>query len=165
MLISNSAQFISVVNTRLQVALSGIMQRLLEELQLIIDEDIYSYPSPNGAWHGRTGQFRESWGYDVPYYDSNMLMSVLSNQGFAFTWNTERDTVSHGNFSDPLTVQAMNEVLNDKCGSGMNFPIHNTHYWDNYLRFLSVNFERIALEECHRAGLPVENSPFGYNVG
>ena len=164
MLISNSAQFMSVVNESLHMALSGIMQRLLEELQAIMDEDIYSYVS-DGAWHGRTREFRESWNYDAPYYDSNMLMSVLSNQNFGFTWNHERDTVSHGNFDSPLAVQAMNEVLNDKCGSGMNFPIHNTHYWDNYLRFLSVNFERIALEECRRAGLPVENSPFGYNVG
>ena len=164
MLISNSAQFVSAVNARLEVALNGIMQRLLIELQATMDEDIYSYVS-EGSWHGRTNQFRESWDYDVPYYDSDMLMSVLSNNGFNFTWNNDRDTVSHGNFSSPLTVQAMNEVLNDKCGNGMNFPVNNTYYWDNYLRFLDTNFDAIAIQECHKAGLNLEYSPFSYKLG
>lgn len=161
MLISNSAQFMAEMNVKLAQLVENVMQRLLIELGNIIDENIYNYPS-KGSWHGRTGEFKDSWDYSVPTYEFGMITSILSNSNFKFTWDNHRDTLSHGNFWNPLTTQAMDEILNDSCGGGMNFPIRNTYYWDKFESFLNVNFENIVMQESQKLGFPLEQGQIGY---
>src|SRR5574344_156405 len=111
MLISNSAQFMTVMNAKVTELIERVMNRIWVELGNIIEEKIYSrdYPYTDG-WNGRTGEFKDSWNYDTPHYDMGMIMSTLRNDNFNFTWNSDRDEWAHGNGLSPLTVQALDEI-------------------------------------------------------
>ena len=163
MLISNSAQFMTVMNAKVTELIERVMNRIWVELGNIIEERIYSRDYPyTDNWHGRTNQFKDSWNYDTPHYDMGMIMSTLRNDNFNFKWNSDRDEWAHGNGLSPLTVQALDEILNDKCGGGMNFPVRNTYYWDEFERYLSINFDRIVMEEGRAIGLPLTYGQISY---
>ena len=71
MLIKNPIEFQMVMNNKLNSVLEVVMQKLLFKLQDIIEENVYSYPNPNGDWDGRTYAFKNSWTYSVPEWIGN----------------------------------------------------------------------------------------------
>ena len=164
MLISNSAQFMTVMNAKVTELIERVMNRIWIELGNIIEEKIYSRDYPyTDNWHGRTNEFKDSWNYDTPHYDMGMIMSTLRNDNFSFTWNSNRDEWSHGNSWNPLTVQALDEILNDRQGGeNFGFPALQSHYWDEFQRYLSINFDRIVMEEGRAIGLPLTYGQISY---
>lgn len=158
MLINNSIEFQAIINMKMSVVLSNVMEKLLFELGNIIDEEVYSYES-DGAWDGRTMEFKNSWTTSMPTLMDGWWTSTLDNQGFNFTHNTERDSWAHGNGWSALTVNQLNEIIDNRSGgSNFGFPSLKRPYWKKFLTFCDTSLESIFQQECVKQGLPLEYS-------
>lgn len=148
-----------VMNSKLPLMLDGLMTRILIELGNIIDEEVYSYPL-NGAWQNRTGEFKESWDYSIPSMINGWHESKLSQDGFDhYTPNNNRGEWSHGNgWSSIFNKDILNEIINNGLDdSNFNFPaIEARPFWDVFIQWLTLNFDRLAKEEMTKQGIPVE---------
>lgn len=157
MLINNSAELNAILNIKIPKALDNTMQRLVLGLQQTIDEEVYSYPYPMGEWHGRTGQFGESWTSDIPQrIASDWWESKISNSNYKFSWNSDRDEWGHGNGYSPLTNDELDEIINERDGgSNFGFPALQRDYWGKYRNWLDENLDKIFKEECIKLGIPL----------
>ena len=161
--ISSLAELYTNVNARLESALRDTMRDLLKELQDIIMREVYSYPISGENWDNRTYEFLESWNTSEPIIVGNMVQSVLSQDGFNFTWNSERDMWSHGNgWSQPL-VNYLDDIINGGLSeSNFNFPaIEERPYWDMFKIYVAENINMIFYKNCQKNGLPLIK--LGYN--
>ena len=153
------------MNAKLPLVLDAVMQKLLFKLQDIIDENVYSYPNPNGAWDGRTGKFKESWDNSVAEMVGGWWESKIDNQDFNFEWNNERDKYSHGNMEKPLeSNDDFNEIIdNRRGGSNFGFPALKRPYWDEFLTWVDVSLDSVFKAECLKQGLPIEYATVFYD--
>ena len=155
-MINNAIELQAKLNIEISIVLGRVMDRLLLELGNIIDEEVYSYES-DGQWDGRTFEFKNSWTTSVPTMMGGWIESILDNQNYNFTWNSQRDKWSHGNFWDDLTVNELNEIIdNRQGGSNFGFPSLKRPYWNRFLLFCDTSLERIFKEEMIKQGLPIE---------
>ena len=161
--ISSLAELYTNVNARLESALRDTMKELLKELQDIIMREVYSRPISGENWDNRTYEFLESWNTSEPIMVGDMVQSVLSQDGFNFTWNGERGMWSHGNgWSQPL-VNYLDDIINNGLSeSNFNFPaIEERPYWDMFKIYVEENVNMIFYKNCKKYGLPIMK--IGYN--
>lgn len=157
-LVSSYAELYSNVNAKLEIAIRETSKDLLKELQNIIIREVYSRPSPTGDnWNGRTYEFLESWNRSEPILVGNMVSAIISQDGFDFNWHNERDKWSHGNGWEELSVNALDEIINDGLReSNFNFPaIEARPYFDMFKIYVAENIDRIFMSKCAVLGLPL----------
>jgi len=151
------AQFQILVNAKIEQALRKTMEILLVKLKEIIMEEVYSYNSSNENWNNRTYEFLNSWNTSEPVFIGNVLSSVLSQDGFEFSWNDQRDMWSHGNGLYPLFTEFLDDIINDGLGeSNFNFPaIEPRPYWTRFEAYCDLNVLSIFATQCALVGLPL----------
>ena len=160
---STIAELEASINLRMELALRNTMQILLQKLKEIILEEVYSYPSPNGAWDNRTGQFLDSWIAQEPYFIDGWYQEI-SQDGFDFLYNGNSGMWSHGspysNTGGALSAQALDDIINDGLSdSNFNFPaIDARPFFDMWKIYVTTSIESIFKTECVKAKLPVTSS-------
>lgn len=153
MVVSNSAQFQQLLNAQLAVALENTMEQLLIRLGEIIEEEVYSYQS-DGEWDNRTGEFKKSWSASIPTMVSGWMQSTISNDTFAFTWDS--DNWSHGNMWQSLTAIEMDNVINNRSGgSNFGFPALVRPFWSQFIMEANQTIHLIFAQECKKIGLNI----------
>lgn len=159
---STIAELEASINLRMELALRNTMQILLQKLKEIILDEVYSYPSPNGAWNNRTGQFLDSWIAQEPYFIDGWYQEI-SQDGFNFEYNGNSGMWSHGspwsNTGGALSAQALDDIINDGLGdSNFNFPaIEARPYWDIFQKEVTSGLlEKVFYEELTKVGLPIQ---------
>lgn len=163
--VSSYLELYTNVNAKLEKAINETARILLKELQDIIIRDVYSRPSPTGEnWNGRTQQFLESWNKSESALVGNMVQSVISQDGFNFTWNNERDKWSHGNGWGAIDTALLDGIINDGLDeSNFNFPaIEARPYWDNFKQYVAENVDKIFMEQCIKFKLPVVKAGYKF---
>ena len=163
MVINNPIEFQMVMNTKLVKVTDGIAKRLLEELQNIIDENVYSYQL-TGDWDNRTYEFKNSWTTSVPEWIGGWCEAQIDNKNFDFTWENSRNAWSHGNqFSPVESNDDFNEIIdNRQGGSNFGFPALKRPYWDAWLIWIDMNFDNVVREQCLKNDIPVEMASVFY---
>ena len=160
---STLAELEASINLKMEMALRNTMQILLQKLKEIILDEVYSYPSPNGAWSNRTGQFLDSWIAQEPYFIDGWYQEI-SQDGFNFLYNGERGMWSHGspysNTGGALSAKALDDIINDGLSdSNFNFPaIDSRPFWDTWEIYVNMSIESTFLQEAIKVGLPVTTS-------
>lgn len=155
MLVSNSSQFLMVVNSACEKALMNTMDKLLDKLLEIIDKNVYSYQS-TGEWNGRTGEFRKSWDKTKMEIIGQYMTSEISNENGKFTWHKERNRWSHGNWMFPLDelgemAENINIIIDHrKGGENFNFPALQRPFWDEFYKWASINVSTIYQSELQK---------------
>lgn len=156
--ISSFSQLYTEINGKLEFAIDRTINILLKELQQIITRDVYSRPSPSGEnWHGRTYEFLESWNASQPMIVGNVVQSIISQDGYDFSWNNQRDEWSHGNGWQELAINSLDEIINNGLSdSNFNFPaIEARPYWDDFRIYCEENIDKIFMTQCKMLGLPL----------
>lgn len=158
MLINNQVELQMVMNSKLTLVMNEVMKTLLMKLQDIIEENVYSYPNPNGEWDNRTYQFKNSWTYSVPQWMGNYCESQIDNDDFEFKWVNDKNMWSHGNSFKPVeSNDDFNEIIdNRQGGSNFGFPSLQRHYWFEFLMEVDTSLESIFQAECIKQRLPIE---------
>lgn len=157
---NNWTQMQVEINAKMEIALRKTVERLLQKLKDIILEEVYSYPSPNGAWDNRTYQFLDSWTAQEPYFVSGWYQEISQN-GFDFLFNDDNGMWSHGSpSSGALSAQELDDIINDGLSeSNFNFPaIEARPYWDMFQIYVDTEIYNIFRQECVSVGLPIESS-------
>ena len=155
--INSFAELYTNVNAKMELAVRDTIQDLLKELQDIIIREVYSYPISGENWDNRTYEFLESWNASEPIVLGNIVQAVISQDGFNFTWNGDRNMWSHGNgWSQPL-VKYFDDIINGGLDeSNFNFPaIEARPYWDLFKVYVSENLNLIFYKNCQKHGLPL----------
>ena len=163
-LINNLIEFYVQANMVLAKVTDGIAKELLKALQDIIDENVYSYQL-TGDWDNRTYEFKNSWTTSVPEWIGGWCESQIDNQSFDFTWSSERNAWSHGNNHKPIeSNDDFNEIIdNRQGGSNFGFPALKRPYYDEWLQYIDLNFDRIVKEQCIANDFPVEMATVFYD--
>lgn len=158
MVINNAVELMSILSKLIPQAMDNAMQRLVTGLKQVIDEEVYSYPYPNGDWFGRTGEFGKSWESTVPQMVAkDWWESRVTNEDYKFSWNNDDGEWAHGNGWSPLTNTELDEIINQRNGgSNFGFPSLQRDYWGSWKTWLDQNFEKIFAEEFNKAGIPIE---------
>ena len=163
MVINNPIEFQTVMSIKMPLVTDGIAKRLLEELQNIIDENVYSYQL-TGDWDNRTYEFKNSWTTSVPEWIGGWCEAQIDNQNFDFTWENSRNAWSHGNqFSPVESNDDFNEIIdNRQGGSNFGFPALKRPYWNEWLMWIDMNFDNVVREQCLKNDIPIEMASVFY---
>lgn len=156
MLITNSSQFLVVMNKACEIALMNTMDKLLDKLLEIIDRQVYSYQS-DGTWDGRTYEFRDSWDNTKMEIIGQYMTSELSNENGHFAWNNVKDEWAHGNGSRPLGMNgdsmamSINKIIDNRNGgSNFGFPSLKRPFWHEFEMWASINVPTIYQRELQK---------------
>ncbi len=123
----------------------NVAQILTEKLKEFIEDDVYSYPE---TWGGRTGDFKDSWVYSEPTIINGFIESIISEDLAMIPFDGEW---SHGsNYGTIFEEYNLAEIINNGLTtSNFNFPpIQQRPFWDDWVKWATVNFDRLFIEEC-----------------
>ena len=160
MVFKSDEQLELYVGLKLKNALHNTLNVLLNELQNIIETTVYSY-SLNGEWQNRTGQFKESWSVQQPYYVDGWY-NTISQDGFNYIYNGTSGQWSHGSpYSTPsgaLNINSLNDIINDGLTeSNFGFPaIESRQFWNTFERYVNENLHNVFFMECLKLGIPIQ---------
>ena len=156
LLITNSSQFVMIMNSACEKALDNTMDKLLDKLLEIIDRDVYSYKS-DGDWNGRTYEFRDSWDTTKTQIIGQYMTSELSNENGHFAWNNIRNEWAHGNGKSPLGMSgdsiamSINKIIDNRNGgSNFGFPSLKRPFWNEFEKWCMVNVDEIFKNELQK---------------
>lgn len=149
------AQLEAMVNASLVIALDKTMDRLLIELQNIIEKTVYDWESPSSIpWSiNRTGQFLDSWQVVSSQIVGLMVQSEI-NQAI---------DVMKQFFIGDKEVHEDRENLAEIINSGVGYNFGQAEgverdFWNQFETYVETNLFRIFKEECMSVGLPITTS-------
>lgn len=160
----NLAQLEALINTQLMVALDNTMDRLLIELQNIIESEVYGWESPSeypwsmdslgrgniGITSGqRTGEFLESW-----QTHKSKLLGLMAEAEISQAIDVMNQIFSGGHMVHE-DRENLAGIINS--GSGYNFGqcYVARPYWDKFIIYVTLNLSNIFESECIKLGLPI----------
>lgn len=157
--INSFAELFNITNAKLELVVRDTIQDLLKELQNIIIREVYSYPISGENWDNRTYEFLESWNASEPMLVGNLVQAVISQDGFNFTWVSDRGMWSHGNGLNSIFTEFLDDIINDGLDeSNFNFPaIDARPYWSMFKIFVAENVNLLFIKNCQKHGLPLMN--------
>lgn len=157
-------QYEAFVGARLSLALDNTLDRLLIELQNIIESTVYGWKSPNSRPWGadmvgdvgltsghRTGQFYESWQANKSIIVGNMVVGEI-NQAIDVMQEMMLGGVLVHEDADNLAG-----IINS--GVGYNFGQAegvSRDYWNQWMTFVVANLDGILMEECAKLGVELQ---------
>ena len=152
MRINSDEQLQSILGMAMAEALDNTTQRLLEELNRIIDQNVYSYEE---TWGGRTGQFKDSWSKDVSQIVGNIVQNKIYQDYGVMKYDGEW---SHGNPWSQLEPNGLNDIIeNGLTESNFGFPaIQARPFWSTFENYVDANLDRIWVTECKKLGLDIK---------
>ena len=143
------------IEAKMDVALDNTLERLLQELQLIIDRTVYGWQSPSSSPWGwgetggnRTHEFYESWQRTKPQLLGNLLQGEIYQAVELMTYN----------FKGGHPIHEDRENLADiiETGQGYNFGQAEgigREFWSEFEMYCNLNLHNIFLQECGKVGL------------
>lgn len=166
MVFNNLIQYNTYVNEKLSIALDNTMDRLLIELQNIIEKEVYGWISPSefpwsmdslgrgdvGVRTGqRTGQFLDSWESKKSVMIGNILQGEISQA---------IDIMQQFFNDDNIEVHKDRDNLANiiSSGKGYNFGqcFEPRDFWSEFKSYVTLNLFNIFEQECLALGLPMQ---------
>lgn len=144
MIITTYTQLENILNGKCQEALDRTVDRLMAELEHLIQVDVYDVPSVwDSVYNLRTGQFKDSWeNTKAQIHDSIVEAEIFQN-------------VSAMQRVDepPIHVdkEGLAEIINN--GVGYNFGQMEGNirpFWNDFIQYCEREFENIFQEELKK---------------
>ena len=152
---STMAELEASINSRMSIALDNTLERLLQELQLIVDRVVYGWRSPSMSPWGwgkdggnRTHEFYDSWQRTKPQLMGNLIQGEIYQAVELMTY-----TISGGRYVHQDREDLANII---ETGKGYNFGQAEgvgRKFWSEFEQFVMLNLERIWLQESAKVGL------------
>lgn len=154
-MVGNAIELQALFNAKLMVALDNTMERLLKELQNLIQIEVYGWKSPSfNPWSvNRTGQFLDSWQTVKPVMLGSLIQGEI-NQAIEVM-----EQFMIGNDMVHEDRDNLAEILN--TGDGYNFGMSDgipKPYWDKFMDVVNNSLEIFFYEECIQVGLPIQRA-------
>lgn len=154
-MVGNAIELQALFNAKLMVALDKTMERLLIELQNLIQSEVYGWESSSfNPWSiNRTGQFLDSWQTVKPVMLGSLIQGEI-NQAIE-----KMEQFMIGNEMVHEDRDNLAEILN--TGDGYNFGMSNgipKPYFDKWIQYVNENLETIFMEECIQVKLPIQRA-------
>lgn len=163
---NNYIQFEAFVGARLSLALDNTLDRLLIELQNIIESTVYGTISPSARPWGvdsdgtvgltsgnRTGQFYDSWQSSKSVVLGNLIEGEISQAMDVMQQFMVGGRMVHEDGSNLANII--------ESGLGYNFGQMEgigREFWSEFTTFCLTNLENIFVQECAKVGLPLQRS-------
>jgi len=157
---STIAELEASINLRMEIALDNTLERLLQELQLIIDRVVYGWQSPSSNPWGwgenggnRTHEFYESWQRTKPIMLGNLLEGEIYQAIELMNFTKMNGGYAHEDAENLANIIETGDGYNFGQAEGMG-----REFWNEFEQFCVVNIESIFKSECIKVGLPVTSS-------
>lgn len=152
---NNWIQMQADIEAKMSIALDNTLERLLQELQLIVDRVVYGWQSPSMSPWGwgedggnRTHEFYDSWQRTKPQLMGNLIQGEIYQAVELMTY-----AISGGGYVHQDREDLANII---ETGQGYNFGQAEgvpREFWSEFEQFVMLNLERIWLQECALVGL------------
>ena len=144
MIITTYTQLENILNGKCQEALDRTVDRLMAELERLIQADVYDVPSAwDSVYNLRTGQFKDSWENTKAQIHDNIVEAEIF----------QNVSVMQRIDEPPIHVdkEALAEIINS--GVGYNFGQMEGKarpFWNDFIQYCEREFENIFQEELKK---------------
>ena len=141
MIITTYTQLENILNGKCQEALDRTVDRLMAELERLIQVDVYDVPSAwDSVYNLRTGQFKDSWENTKAQIHDNIVEAEIF----------QNVSVMQRIDEPPIHVdkEGLDEIINS--GVGYNFGQMEGKarpFWNDFIQYCEREFENIFQEE------------------
>lgn len=152
---NNWIQMQADIEAKMSVALDNTLERLLQELQLIVDRVVYGWQSPSirpWGWGkdggNRTHEFYDSWQRTKPQLMGNLIQGEIYQAVELMTYAISGGGYVHQDREDLANIIETGQGYNFGQAEGVG-----REFWSEFEQFVMLNLERIWLQECALVGL------------
>ena len=144
MIITTHTQLENILNGKCQEALDRTVDRLMAELERLIQVDVYDVPSVwDSVYNLRTGQFKDSWENTKAQIHDNIVEAEIF----------QNVSVMQRIDEPPIHVdkEGLAEIINS--GVGYNFGQMEGKarpFWNDFIQYCEREFENIFQEELKK---------------
>ena len=144
MIITTYTQLENILNGKCQEALDRTVDRLMAELERLIQVDVYDVPSVwDSVYNLRTGQFKDSWENTKAQIHDNIVEAEIF----------QNVSVMQRIDEPPIHVdkEGLGEIINS--GVGYNFGQMEGKarpFWNDFIQYCEREFENIFQEELKK---------------
>ena len=144
MIITTYTQLENILNGKCQEALDKTVDRLMTELERLIQVDVYDVPSAwDSVYNLRTGQFKDSWENTKAQIHDNIVEAEIF----------QNVSVMQRIDEPPIHVdkEGLAEIINS--GVGYNFGQMEGKarpFWNDFIQYCEREFENIFQEELKK---------------
>jgi hypothetical protein len=144
MIITTYTQLENILNEKCQEALDRTVDRLMTELERLIQVDVYDVPSAwDSVYNLRTGQFKDSWENTKAQIHDNIVEAEIF----------QNVSVMQRIDEPPIHVdkEGLTEIINS--GVGYNFGQMEGKarpFWNDFIQYCEREFENIFQEELKK---------------
>lgn len=144
MIITTYTQLENILNGKCQEALDRTVDRLMAELERLIQVDVYDVPSVwDSVYNLRTGQFKDSWENTKAQIHDNIVEAEIF----------QNVSVMQRIDEPPIHVdkEELAEIINS--GVGYNFGQmegKERPFWNDFIQYCEREFENIFQEELKK---------------
>lgn len=141
MIITTYSQLENIINGKCQVALDKTMSRLLDELEGLIQTDVYDVPSIwDSVYDLRTGQFKDSWEKTKAQIHDNMVEAEIFQN------------ISAMQRIDDPPIHVDGDKLAGIINSGIGYNFgqmegRSRPFWNHFIQYCEREFGNIFQEE------------------
>lgn len=148
------------IELKLSEALDNTLERLLNQLQLIIDEVVYGWQSPStNPWGwgenggNRTHEFYESWQKSKPIVLDNLIQGEIYQAVEMMVYGISGGQYVHQDREDLANIIETGDGYNFGQAEGVS-----RNFWSQFEMYCELNIQKIFMEECLKLGLPITYS-------
>lgn len=144
MIITTYTQLENILNGKCQEALDKTVDRLMDELERLIQTDVYDVPSRwDSVYDLRTGQFKDSWENTKAKISNNIVEAEIFQN------------VSVMQRIDEPPIHVDKEKLAEIINSGMGYNFGHMQgtarpFWNDFIQYCEREFENIFQEELKK---------------
>ena len=144
MIITTYTQLENILNGKCKEALDRTVDRLMAELERLIQVDVYDVPSAwDSVYNLRTGQFKDSWENTKAQIHDNIVEAEIF----------QNVSVMQRIDEPPIHVdkERLAEIINS--GIGYNFGQMEGRarpFWNDFIQYCEREFENIFQEELKK---------------